>query len=184
MSLSAVSPAFNEFQFTHPGKGATADGDVEGGQPVAVSIHAPWEGCDEAVRHFALTYTAFQFTHPGKGATQKRSTSSMSQPKFQFTHPGKGATERTCHNGSTPPVSIHAPWEGCDSAVWLLVSSSRVFQFTHPGKGATPRSKKETISNNCFNSRTLGRVRLIRGDIELLPLRVSIHAPWEGCDWC
>ena len=79
-------------------------------------------------------------------------------------------------------VSIHAPWEGCDAstdivrrveggfnsrtlgrvrlscnpkAKWLLE-----FQFTHPGKGAT------VVCN-------LGRISQ----------KVSIHAPWEGCDW-
>ena len=78
-------------------------------------------------------------------------------------------------------VSIHAPWEGCDSdfqqsikeltgfnsrtlgRVRLGLKTKEVvveeFQFTHPGKGAT-----------CF--RTLNE--LFKG--------VSIHAPWEGCD--
>ena len=44
-----------------------------------------------------------------------------------------------------------------------------MFQFTHPGKGATgvnAASVSETIS---FNSRTLGRVRLVRIEI-CLPL--------------
>ena len=34
------------FQFTHPGKGATPKGK-QGIQFTAVSIHAPWEGCDD-----------------------------------------------------------------------------------------------------------------------------------------
>ena len=34
-------------------------------------------------------------------------------------------------------VSIHAPWEGCDSSTVKSISSLREFQFTHPGKGAT-----------------------------------------------
>ena len=34
-----------EFQFTHPGKGATLDRRLT--KPTRhVSIHAPWEGCD------------------------------------------------------------------------------------------------------------------------------------------
>ena len=80
------------FQFTHPGKGAT-DAHLWALTPEAVSIHAPWEGCDcvnrtlsrsvcgfnsrtlgrvrpEAGR-FAFLASAFQFTHPGKGATLK-----------------------------------------------------------------------------------------------------------------
>ena len=39
----------------------------------------------------------------------------MYQLKFQFTHPGKGATNRW-ERGLLPiEVSIHAPWEGCDT---------------------------------------------------------------------
>ena len=33
------------FQFTHPGKGATAF-EVSSHRVIGVSIHAPWEGCD------------------------------------------------------------------------------------------------------------------------------------------
>ena len=79
--------------------------------------------------------------------------------KFQFTHPGKGATMATLYDIRERAVSIHAPWEGCDST-----------------------TRDSPSSKSCFNSRTLGRVRL-----RLLPgaqtaVVVSIHAPWEGCD--
>ena len=56
-------------------------------------------------------------------------------------------------------VSIHAPWEGCDTPQRYTILTTHMFQFTHPGKGAT---------------------------VELLhvvqDVEVSIHAPWEGCD--
>ena len=57
------------------------------------------------------------------------------------------------------PVSIHAPWEGCDW--WHTPSSTSrgVFQFTHPGKGATTSPAVWIMSRLSFNSRTLGRVR-------------------------
>ena len=80
-----------------------------------------------------------------------------------------------------------------------------MFQFTHPGKGATPADGIPRVSGTCFNSRTLGRVRRLsasaladfcpfqfthpgKGATELVCcisslLRVSIHAPWEGCDF-
>ena len=35
------------FQFTHPGKGATQQKEYFN-NPLSVSIHAPWEGCDLA----------------------------------------------------------------------------------------------------------------------------------------
>ena len=56
-------------------------------------------------------------------------------------------------------VSIHAPWEGCDSVGDVARLSSAMFQFTHPGKGATDV--------------------LVADDYDT---DVSIHAPWEGCD--
>ena len=79
------------FQFTHPGKGATRVGDSR-----------------------QAYLSPFQFTHPGKGATDRPC---LSDPpaRFQFTHPGKGATWRSRAVDALYVVSIHAPWEGCDS---------------------------------------------------------------------
>ena len=56
------------------------------------------------------------------------------------------------------------------------------FQFTHPGKGAT-LYRSALGGKRRFNSRTLGRVRL--GDVAPVVevVVVSIHAPWEGCDF-
>ena len=56
---------------------------------------------------------------------------------FQFTHPGKGATLNFFEALCSLHVSIHAPWEGCDMP-----------------------SIAEKFAQRCFNSRTLGRVRL------------------------
>ena len=146
----------------------------------------------------------FQFTHPGKGATAKLSGWSLHhscfnsrtlgrvrpgmlvpclvRELFQFTHPGKGATISNNLTTKVFVVSIHAPWEGCDSMATTLSRCSVMFQFTHPGKGATigrttllrremsfnsrtlgrvRRSRVEGMTrSDCFNSRTLGRVRL------------------------
>ena len=57
-----------------------------------VSIHAPWEGCDEEQRKANNRGDGFQFTHPGKGATNFPETIQLGDVEFQFTHPGKGAT--------------------------------------------------------------------------------------------
>ena len=78
------------------------------------------------------------------------------------------------------------------------------FQFTHPGKGATYSLVHHLCRFSGFNSRTLGRVRPHRGGLceyctwfqfthpgkgATRPCprldhrsKVSIHAPWEGCD--
>ena len=58
-----------------------------------------------------------------------------------------------------PPISIHAPREGCDVNSDFNVYYRPKFQSTHPVRGATlgyrPKSAK---------------------------LDISIHAPREGCD--
>ena len=41
--------------------------------------------------------------------------------EFQFTHPGKGATLNKLATAIAKLVSIHAPWEGCDSVVQSCV---------------------------------------------------------------
>ena len=64
----------------------------------AVSIHAPWEGCDDDLGRDAEGEGLFQFTHPGKGATAVPLLASL-----------------------LLGVSIHAPWEGCDSVVQSCV---------------------------------------------------------------
>ena len=81
----------------------------------------------------------------------------------------------------TIDVSIHAPWEGCD-LVFLLIVLNNEFQFTHPGKGATGQQARNEGVQECFNSRTLGRVRQEGLYDVKLAIEVSIHAPWEGCD--
>ena len=145
------------FQFTHPGRGATAyypNGHLQS----SVSIHAPREGCDLFFALFLDLSPCFNSRTPGGvrlGAYEKMSCLLR--------------------------VSIHAPREGCDEnrgsgeagedsfnsrtpgGVRLMEqatqTTSRTFQFTHPGRGAT----EQGIS--CSN-----------------PHIVSIHAPREGCD--
>ena len=148
-----------------------------------VSIHAPWEGCDFLVERKINFNDLFQFTHPGKGATKQNIAVTQSETSFnsrtlgrvrqrtiiiasadsmfQFTHPGKGATTDEARASACDAVSIHAPWEGCDSsASYGGCTSPRfnsrtlgrvrpvrlafdiddaLFQFTHPGKGATSK---------------------------------------------
>ena len=45
--LGGVFGYFGQFQFTHPGKGATYK-KSRVSSLINVSIHAPWEGCDQA----------------------------------------------------------------------------------------------------------------------------------------
>ena len=146
-----------EFQFTHPGKGATT-ANAWRKYLADVSIHAPWEGCDRRRAEGGRYPRRFNSRTLGRvrpGRIERRGWIGL----FQFTHPGKGATTRSIAKENRLTVSIHAPWEGCDgsSATYSIVTSSfnsrtlgrvrpnktnqqiaqKQFQFTHPGKGAT-----------------------------------------------
>ena len=123
------------FQFTHPGKGATC---------VSSSIR----GC----------VSLFQFTHPGKGATVEEFTKAVRE-MFQFTHPGKGATEEEEACELLDEVSIHAPWEGCDTLPSYIRPYPLSVSIHAPWEGCDARRSAPFVAD-----------------------KVSIHAPWEGCD--
>ena len=145
-----------------------------------VSIHAPWEGCDASTLAQNKFIDEFQFTHPGKGATSghkptdsrqrgfnsrtlgrvRRVSSSLTAiPRaFQFTHPGKGATVGLVDDEVCYLVSIHAPWEGCDSFT-LQRYNKFVVSIHAPWEGCDSRQRSLRELSRGFNSRTLGRVR-------------------------
>ena len=149
------------FQFTHPGKGATLVCWICSVMVLFQFTH-PGKGATYSPRRRSRT-TKFQFTHPGKGATFSTLFKFQRLMPFQFTHPGKGATARRWLSNCGYPVSIHAPWEGCDLSLLALSSVTKCFnsrtlgrvrpcpaleygcfcqfQFTHPGKGATVTSQ-------------------------------------------
>ena len=77
---------------------------------------------------------------------------------FQFTHPGKGATYMQSKLIDAQAVSIHAPWEGCDSCT--LVGADELGVSIHaPWEGCDLKNQLLFGQGPCFNSRTLGRVR-------------------------
>ena len=152
-------------------------------------------------------------------------SSNLTSLQFQFTHPGKGATVTRTQTHIISCVSIHAPWEGCDLSLTLNTLPKVCFNSRTLGRVRLSTSIFRTClgsfnsrtlgrvrlsvtggitKHNSFNSRTLGRVRLsVTGGITkhnsfnsrtlgrvrlILTLElsggefVSIHAPWEGCD--
>mgnify|MGYP001656719502 CR=1 FL=1 len=133
--VSVALSALSEFQFTHPGRGATAfwaslrrsrsrfNSRTPGGvrlrrprllrQPKQVSIHAPREGCDYGVDYRTSVLQSFNSRTPG-GVRLVLTLVGSVIFMFQFTHPGRGAT-----------VDL------------LVVAPHLRFQFTHPGRGAT-----------------------------------------------
>ena len=78
-------------------------------------------------------------------------------------------------------VSIHAPWEGCDACSPRRFLRQIKFQFTHPGKGATSSRPRYTPYEHSFNSRTLGRVRRYRfNPFRLLAYQFQFTHPGKG----
>ena len=153
VSVAAID---HTFQFTHPGKGATEEERPKEDER-NVSIHAPWEGCDALASALRACEPCFNSRTLGR-VRQEGGASGYTSFKFQFTHPGKGATCRGSLFRKSTDVSIHAPWEGCDSISRLFPPIPRV-SIHAPWEGCDIKDFDQ--------SRTLD---------------VSIHAPWEGCD--
>ena len=103
----------NAFQSTHPVRGATSYRDVV--RFVSrISIHAPREGCDFAIR----------FQRP-------------CQTGISIHAPREGCDQECLGDSQSVAISIHAPREGCDHCFAAATVSARLFQSTHPVRGAT-----------------------------------------------
>ena len=111
-SGSPVSPVGAEFQFTHPGRGATPPNYPDLTRQI-VSIHAPREGCDVVTLCSPCCRECFNSRTPG-GVRLRMYTQESGCGMFQFTPPGRGATALLTLVNLRFRVSIHAPREGCD----------------------------------------------------------------------
>ena len=158
MRLSSSAPYTCPFQFTHPGRGAT----------YSISSVARRKAC-------------FNSRTPG-GVRPFRDRRSYIFCKFQFTHPGRGATDHLAYNLHGTHVSIHAPREGCDFVLLLLVRRGGGFNSRTPG-GVRPASRLDSPIVHPFQFTHPGRgaTEIYRSDSG--DGKVSIHAPREGCDW-
>ena len=101
------------FQFTHPGRGATADAVREDTPYIGFNSRTPGGVRRKSIRRSRNTSKSFNSRTPG-GVRLKASTHHSKIPLFQFTHPGRGATVEVRETGNDAHVSIHAPREGCD----------------------------------------------------------------------
>ena len=170
-----------EFQSTHPARGATACWRGERRYRL-ISIHAPREGCDEpplslfgmttnfnprtprGVRRYPTSPRRISCTisihAPREGCDSTNATFAQFQMIFQSTHPARGATR---------------------SGFFGL--NTEQFQSTHPARGATTASATTDGTLGNFNPRTPRGVR--RGQSGSLHTcrKISIHAPREGCDY-
>ena len=85
-----IIKAWEQFQFTHPRRGATRQGGAIQGLG-EVSIHAPQEGCDGHNRLQPHYHSRFNSRTPG-GVRLLKSFFAPLFVVFQFTHPRRGAT--------------------------------------------------------------------------------------------
>ena len=144
-----------------------------------VSIHAPREGCDSALKTNDYDTRSFNSRTPGGvrldtnshsmgiiacfnsrtpgGVRQYLFEMTIHQGTFQFTHPGRGATRA----------------DG-------LIPDEVKFQFTHPGRGATRAQPLNTAAFVSFNSRTPGGVRPKATFLRGLSLTFQFTHPGRG----
>ena len=145
------------FQFTHPGRGATA------------SVYSCFKECH-----------SFNSRTPG-GVRLHGLSKVQAYQLFQFTHPGRGATRRLFGCNTYVIVSIHAPREGCDYRFNPFRLLAYQFQFTHPGRVATRTQPHIDIEVRVSIHAPREGFDLSISHINVFST-VSIHAPREGCD--
>ena len=87
------------FQFTHPGRGATTPRYKHVHNNRMVSIHAPREGCDVGGCILLTRRQSFNSRTPGGVRLGRIAYEVDINGGVQFTHPGRGAT-RECFGGS------------------------------------------------------------------------------------
>ncbi len=148
-----------------------------------VSIHAPWEGCDIPLNIW-IAEVSVSIHAPWEGCDRRENGKHHEQLRFNSRTLGRVRPIGFGLDAKGRYVSIHAPWEGCDTM--RSVSSSReTFVSIHaPWEGCDHRAHYVMRHIMGFNSRTLGRVRLLAVTFSTFACIVSIHAPWEGCDCC
>ncbi len=125
---------------------------------VAVSIHAPREGCDDQVQRPLRTLSGFNSRTPG-GVRLAKDYFTGVVPSVSIHAPREGCDRmEVVTTIKLSIVSIHAPREGCDVCFFGAVKVDRVSIHA-------PREGCDRI--NCRVCKSC---------------RVSIHAPREGCD--
>ena len=145
------------FQFTHPGRGATGR-DFQYRKAPRVSIHAPREGCDALRGSPLFSSRCFNSRTPG-GVRPHYGVDVPSGRGVSIHAPREGCDTTVIdkiHKGS---VSIHAPREGCDCVGRVTLTLTQCFNSRTPGGVRLPE-RAEAIAALCFNSRTPGGVRL------------------------
>ena len=121
----------------------------------------------------------FQFTHPGKGATSSVDECLAYSHRFNSRTLGRVRLTGVVPSELFGTVSIHAPWEGCDS-----IRSGTPYvgdvSIHAPWEGCDGQWTHDHQSGRSFNSRTLGRVRLTLDVPSLNYLQFQFTHPGKG----
>ena len=104
-------------------------------------------------------FSLFQSTHPARGATNVIIEQEQGLLTFQSTHPARGATGAVTHRMGVAEISIHAPREGCDRLLWMLLLPTQI-SIHAPREGCDGQPGLAFLGGH----------------------GISIHAPREGCD--
>ncbi|BCX78348.1 hypothetical protein BF1_1508, partial [Bifidobacterium bifidum] len=95
----------------------------------------------------------FQSTHPVRGATIQFALNAYALYRFQSTHPVRGATSGSFGFQAESVISIHAPREGCDHEVTVLLEDVAI-SIHAPREGCDIfRGLHNNLDSN-FNPRT------------------------------
>ena len=163
----------NRFQSTPPARGATLaicdyalnetisihapreGGDDDEGnlhdETYRISIHAPREGGDYLKQKYGIRKVQFQSTPPARGATQGRSNSLTNHKYFNPRPPRGGRLEHVIAEDCEPIISIHAPREGGDLALWQYLYAPKHFN-PRPPRGGRPALRLLVIVVPLFQS--------------------------------
>ena len=123
-------------------------------QELAVSIHAPREGCD-GLCGVALNDALDVSIHAPREGCDVIPRELIADAMVSIHAPREGCdVPRGQRMSGCRMVSIHAPREGCDEEWQRKIAELGEFQFTHPVRGATSPRHSPTSGGRGFNSRT------------------------------
>ena len=138
----------NEFQLTHPTRGATAKMLL----PLIyglISTHTPHTGCDQIACYSVSTFLHFN-SHTPHGVRLIATCDTYNVATFQLTHPTRGATFLKVYFQLLQlNFNSHTP-HGVRQVGKNLHNTLTRFQLTHPTRGATLSKIFWCISETSF----------------------------------
>ena len=147
----------NQFQSTHPARGATLTCRLARLSTRYFNPRTP-----RGVRRLAAEYLVFR-------------------QQFQSTHPARGATQTGSQTGGLKHISIHAPREGCDCVPGPQPGAPTHFNPRTP-RGVRPVGSSRALVVLTISIHAPREGCDPHGVYQQRQRYISIHAPREGCD--